>query len=73
LLDLDGVKIDDDGEVTGLEDAVKKLADENPYLLKGKQEEDDEESGATRASGQPLGKKIEKQRQAVAKKYRLGV
>lgn len=73
LLDLDGVEIDDEGEVKGLDDAIKKLATENPYLLKDKAgKTDDEESGAPPASGQPVSKKAEKQRTALEQKYRLG-
>lgn len=74
LLDLDGVEIGDDG-VTGLDKAIKKLAEENPFLLKGAKEEDDDDSasGAPKSSGQPLSKTVQKQRSALEKKYRLGV
>ncbi len=36
LVDLSGVSIDDDGHVIGLKDALKKLANSEPYLLKEK-------------------------------------
>lgn len=75
LLDLDGVEIDEEGEVTGLEKAIEKLAKENPYLLKnGTDDKDGEgESGAPRnqASGQPVSKKAQAQRKALESKYRL--
>ena len=75
LLDLDGVEIDDEGEVTGLTEAVKKLADENPFLLKGKGDDDeDEDDEKSPPSGQPVGSRSKRttQRQALEKKYRLG-
>src|SRR5688572_17208868 len=39
LLDMSGVDIDADGNVTGLKEALKKLAAENPFLLKAEAEE----------------------------------
>lgn len=43
-LDLSGVEIDDKGQVNGLEAAVDRLAKDEPYMLKPK---DDGKSGAT--------------------------
>lgn len=34
LLDLDDVEVDDDGEVTGVEDAIKALIKDSPWLVK---------------------------------------
>ena len=34
LLDLENVKVEDDGKVTGLDDAIKALADAKPFLIK---------------------------------------
>lgn len=34
LLDMDGVEIEDDGKVKGLEDAIEKLAKSKPFLIK---------------------------------------
>lgn len=48
LADLSSVEIDDDGEVTGLSEALKALAESDPYLLAG---EDDEEKPPP--AGQP--------------------
>lgn len=49
LADLSKVEIDEDGEVEGLEEALKALAKSDPYLLQG---EDDEDS-APPPAGQP--------------------
>lgn len=57
LLDLSEVEIDEDGDITGLDDAIKALVKSDPYLLgKGKDDddEDDEKPGST---GQPTGRK----------------
>jgi hypothetical protein len=45
------VTIDDDGTVDGLEQAVKDLAKKKPYLLKAKEDEEDEEPKSRRTSG----------------------
>lgn len=44
LLDLSEISINDDGDVTGLKDAIKKLADSDSYLLAPK----DEDTGQTK-------------------------
>lgn len=43
LVDLSKVEIDDDGEVTGLNDALKALAKSDPYLLNAGDEDDEDE------------------------------
>jgi hypothetical protein len=53
LLDLDDVEIDDEGNVTGLDKAVKALADSEPYLLKPK---DGTEQGKNGNGKAPAGK-----------------
>lgn len=56
LLDLDDVEIDEDGDITGLDEAIKKLAKSDPYLLDtGKKDEDDEDDD--KSTGQPTGRK----------------
>lgn len=58
LADLTDVEIDDDGVVTGLAEALDKLAKSDPYLLKSKKdddEEDDDDKGGP--TGQPVGRK----------------
>jgi hypothetical protein len=56
LADLSDVEIDEDGNVTGLAEALAALAKSDPYLLKAEKDDDDEddEKGPT---GQPVGKK----------------
>lgn len=39
LADIDSFELDEDGNIVGLEDAVKKLAEENPFLLSNKTKE----------------------------------
>ena len=45
LLDRDSVTVTDDGTVEGMAEALKKLADENSYLLKSTSGNDDSTSG----------------------------
>jgi hypothetical protein len=45
LLDMSSVTIDDDGHVVGLKDALKKLANAEPYLLKEKAASEGSSSG----------------------------
>lgn len=57
LLDLDDVEVDEDGDVEGLEDAIKDLAENSPYLLvkaktKDDEDEDDEDERPRRRAGQ---------------------
>ena len=49
------VTIDDDGTVDGLEQAVKDLAKKKPYLLKGEEDNEEEEPRTRRVSGAPRG------------------
>lgn len=78
LLDLDDVEVDeDDGEVDGLEDAIKDLAKKAPYLLVDKDEDkdeddEDEDKPRRRKTGQRTGgtrKKGQPNRDALIKKY----
>ena len=39
LADIDSFELDEEGNIAGLEDAVKKLAEENPFLLSNKTKE----------------------------------
>ena len=52
LADLSKVEIDDDGEVTGLSDALKALAKSDPYLLEASGDEENE-PGAPPVGGAP--------------------
>lgn len=73
LLDLDDVEIDDEGNIEGLEDAIKELVKSDPYLVDtGKDDEDDDEDGARkRKTGQPTGsrKKGNPNRDKLVSKY----
>ena len=68
LADLSEVEINDDGEVIGLDKALDALAKSDPYLLKGKEDEDDESPTST---GRPTGKgkKGQADRELLLKKY----
>jgi len=57
LADLSEVEIDEDGNVTGLAEALDALAKSDAYLLKGKGDKDDDDEGKPGATGQPPGKK----------------
>lgn len=46
LIDMSDVEIDDNGKVTGLDDAMKALADAKPFLLKPKDDPKDEGKGS---------------------------
>jgi hypothetical protein len=54
LLARDGIEISDDGTVSGMKDAVKKLADAYPWMLKPKAEAEDEEPGKPPAGAPPM-------------------
>lgn len=77
LLDLDDVEVDEDGEVDGLEDAIKDLAKEAPYLLVGKadkDEDDEDEPPRRRKTGQRTGgsrSKGKPNRDALISKYNI--
>lgn len=62
LADLSDVEIDDEGNVTGVEEALKALAKSDPYLLKVKkdEDEDDDDDKGNGATGQPVGGKKSK-------------
>jgi len=76
LVDLDDVEVDEDGDVEGMEDAIKDLAKSHPYLLVKEKDDDDDDddddkprrrktgqrTGGTRKKGQP-------NRDALIKKY----
>ena len=70
LLDLDGVEIDDDGEVTGMSEAIKSLATKHPYLVKPK-DDGGPGSGSTGSGQPPNGRKTKQgtQREVLEKKY----
>lgn len=54
LVDLSGVTIDDEGHVVGLKDALKKLANSEPYLLEDKPaNEGSGSSGGAAGTGTP--------------------
>ena len=72
LIDMDGVEIDEDGEVTGLDKAIEKLAKSSPFLLKKSDSDDDEDKPERRASGQPPTRRSSKLRSHLESKYRLG-
>jgi len=63
LLDLGEVEIDDDGKITGLDKAIKKLADSDSYLL----EPQDEDTGLPK---QPSGDRTRQTPTDKAKKTR---
>jgi hypothetical protein len=80
LLDLDDVEIDEDGDIIGLDEAIKALAKSEPYLLadKAKQEDDDEDDDdedkpRRRRTGTPAGgnkrKKGNPNREKLLSKY----
>jgi hypothetical protein len=53
LLSREGVEVSEDGTVTGMTDAVKKLAGEYPWMLKPKAAADAEEPEVQRSAGAP--------------------
>lgn len=72
LADLSEVEIDEEGNVTGLAEALQKLAKEEPYLLKSKKDDDgDDNDDSGRPTGQPVGKKSKgnANRDNLVKKY----
>lgn len=55
LANMDGVDIDDDGKVTGVKDAIAKLAKRKPHWVKAAKESDDEDKdSSTEASGSKM-------------------
>lgn len=73
LVDLEDVEIDDDGKVTGLKNALKKLATEKKYLVKVDKKDDDDddepEPSGSQQNGKRKGEKASATREALAKKY----
>jgi hypothetical protein len=71
LLDLDEVDVDDDGEIIGLEDAVKALAKSDPYLLDADDDDDDDDETPKRTGKPPRRKKTtgNPDREKLLKKY----
>jgi hypothetical protein len=58
LLDASDIEIDDDGDIDGLEDAIKQLAEDYPFLLdKSKEERDESKRRRRGATGQSTGGK----------------
>jgi hypothetical protein len=84
LIDRSAIEIGEDGRVTGVKDAVKKLADSKPYLLKSKpgdkKQQPDKPTNNGSSGGTPSGQQPANgapnqqadQRQALATKYHLG-
>jgi hypothetical protein len=84
LVDMDSIEIDEEtGKVTGVYDALKKLAASKPFLLKGKNPDGGGQGGGGSANGgKPAGSSgtnpsggtpnnAEKRREELAKKYKL--
>jgi hypothetical protein len=84
LVDMDSIEIDEEtGKVTGVNDALKKLAASKPFLLKGKNPDGGGQGGGGSANGgKPAGSSgtnpsggtpnnAEKRREELAKKYKL--
>lgn len=83
LVDMDGIEIDEEtGKVTGVNDALKKLAASKPFLLKGKNQDGGGQGGNSATGGKPTGSSgtnptggtpnnAEKRREELAKKYKL--
>lgn len=53
LMDTEGVRVDEDGKVIGLADAVEKLAKAKPHLLKSDDDNGGKGNSSTEASGTP--------------------
>lgn len=83
LVDMDQIQIDEEtGKVTGVNDALKKLAASKPFLLKGKNPDGGGQGGSGQTGGRPAGASgtnptggtttpPEKRRQELANKYKL--
>lgn len=72
LIDLDNVTIDEDGKVKGMNDAIKQLATDYPFLVSNNGDENG--AGGKPTGSSPGGKKKdnrELERTALEKKYRL--
>lgn len=73
LADLSEVEVDEDGDVTGLDEALKKLAKAKPYLVKSEKDDDDDEEEVKKppaGTGPRITKtKAAKNREALVKKY----
>ena len=87
LVDMDGIQIDEEtGKVTGINDALKKLAASKPFLLKGKNPDGGGQGGGNGNAGGTPGKQAgssgtnpsggtstdpEKKREALRAKYKI--
>jgi hypothetical protein len=76
LVDLSDVEIDEDGEVEGLEEALKDLAKKKPFLVKTTSDDDDEDEDPKKrtSTGQPPKKRKtvnDKDRQKLIDKYNI--
>ncbi len=74
LADLSGVEIDKDGTVTGMKEALDKLAKDKPHLVKAatKDDEDEDDPTKTTSTGAPpkaKGTKEQHARSSLVKKY----
>ena len=57
LVDLENVEIDESGKVTGLSEALKALAESDPYLLAENNEDDDNDADESRVGHPPAGRR----------------
>lgn len=83
LVDMDGIEINEEtGKVTGVNDALKKLAASKPFLLKGRNPDGGGQGGGGQNSGKPAGSSgtnptggspstPEKRREELRSKYKL--
>ena len=83
LIDLDSIQIDEEtGKVTGVNDALKKLAASKPFLLKGKNPDGGQGGGQQQNGGKPAGSSgtnptggtantAEKRADELSRKYKL--
>lgn len=71
LLDLDDVEVDEDGDVIGLDKAIKALVKSDPYLLDKSEDEDDEDERPRRTGTPPRRRKAtgNPDREKLLKKY----
>ena len=68
LLDTEGIKVKDDGTVEGMDEAMKKLAESDPYLVIKVDNDEDQKNGATGPRGQKK-TKVTHTREALVRKY----
>lgn len=58
LLDSKDIEVDDDGEITGMPEALDKLAKDHPYLLKAKADKDDADDSKDEKPGGKSGASV---------------